>query len=521
MLGTSSEFNTLTSSPRRKLHKRALISFEKTYQSTTQFFTVGISAVGGPDPIFGTGAVLQEWDKYDYEDYSDRVMHMEVTREMDLLGSVIQAMADVDFKNTDHKFTPGRDLVIGDFIIPKRPMKLFWGFDNEAVPMFTGVTEKIPRIERGEGRAGFHAKDFIDSIFNIELDQAVMYIDQSTDQILSSLLIDHAELAASQFVLDAGMNTIPFAYFKKGDKLGPIIQKLMEAELGQFFQDELGMFRFWNRQHTLFNTPVWSFNQDNIISEAPPSLDPVINVVEVKSLVRAIQAKQKIWESPSSVEVPAGGSVNIWADFSDDYGDLPVTTVDIPQYVATATTSSYETNTSQLGDGANNPGDIALTYTAKFATAYLMTFTNSGGVPMFIRNLQIYGVPAKVITEIYHREADSASVSKYDELVYRIENDFIQTETFAQSFSKKLIEDFKDPARVKEINARAVPHLQLGDIVNYDDGEENLEYRITRIAGKFSTNGGATQKIRLVNRVTQTYFQVGVSFVGGPDVIAP
>lgn len=523
MQTTSTPFTTATTAARRKLHKRAMMSFPKTYAATTRFFTVGVSSIGGPDPIFGTGAVLQEWDKYDYSDYSDRLISMETTREMDILGSTIKAMADFTLNNSDDKFTPNVDPIIGAHILPGRPTKLFWGFDGESVPMFTGITEKIPSTGGKDLAAKFHAVDFLGSIFNIELDQAIMYVDQRTDQIISALLIAHAGLASNQFVLDVGMNRIPFAYFKKGDKLGKIIQLLVQAEMGQFFQDELGIFRFWNRQHNVTASPVWSFDHtSNVYSADPPSIENVINVVEITSRVRAVQAKQKLWESTNAVEILPGQSITIFADFRDDYGDLPVTSVDTPLEITAATTSSFEVNTARDSTGTSLAGILTMTASQRFATSYMMTFTNSGGAPGYVTKIMLYATPAKVISEIYHRQADAVSIGKYDEQVQPINNDFIQSETAAKSIATMLVEDRKVPANVRNINVKGVPQLQLGDIVNYnaDDGQGILTYKVVRMVGKFG-RPGLVQQLKLVRYTIQTYFQVGISSIGGPDKIAP
>lgn len=523
MQTVSTPFTAATTAGRRKLHKRALMSFQKTYSATTRFFTVGVSSIGGADPIFGTGAVLQEWDKYDYSDYSDRIISMEVTREMDILGNTIKSMADFTMNNNDDKFTPGQDPIIGAYVLQGRPCKLFWGFDNEAIPMFTGQTEKLPQVGGGDGTAKFHATDFIGSIFNIELDQAIMYVDQRSDQILSALLIAHAGLAANQFVLDLGMSRIPFAYFKKGDKLGQIIQDLMEAEMGNFFQDELGIFRFWNRQHNVNASSSFSFDHTaNVYAAAPPAVENVKNVVEVISEARAVQAKQKLWESANAIEIPAGGSVNVFADFKDDYGDLPVTSVDTPLEIATAVTSSFESNTNRDNTGSTLAGVVTMTSSTRFATSYLMVFTNAGSTPGFLTKVILYATPAKVIQEIYWREADATSVAKYDEQPLQIKNNFIQSEVMAKTLAKIIVQDRKDPARVRDITVKAVPQLQLGDVVTYNanDGQGALTYKAVRMVNKFS-RAGAIQQLRLVRYTIQTYFQVGVSSIGGVDKIAP
>lgn len=73
MQTTTARFDELATSSIRKIDWRCLISFEKTYNASVAFFTIGTSAIGGSDFIKPADAnVVQEWDKYDFEDYSDQ-----------------------------------------------------------------------------------------------------------------------------------------------------------------------------------------------------------------------------------------------------------------------------------------------------------------------------------------------------------------------------------------------------------------------------------------------------------------
>ena len=70
--------------------------------------------------------------------------------------------------------------------------------------------------------------------------------------------------------------------------------------------------------------------------------------------MRKVQANQNSGNWPALLKVPPGGTLELFGDFRDDYGDLPVTTIDTPLYLASST-SYYSTNTAQdgTGDAAN------------------------------------------------------------------------------------------------------------------------------------------------------------------------
>lgn len=525
MQTVSADFTTRTNQRVRKLKAAAQIAFTKTKSATTQYFTVGISSVGGLDPIGPPTNVgdITEWDKYNYDDYSDRILGMEATHEQDITGNLTMALADLELHNTDDKFTPDVDVTIGDKVqSPHRPMRLAAGFGLQTVPIFVGLTEKAPSLSEDKKTAKFHAIDFIKSLSEIKITQSEMYVDQRIDQVISDLLITYAGLAVTQFVLDPGIRAVPFIYFKKDTTLGKAIAQLCQSELATFFEDESGVLRLWNRQHLVSNTtPLWTFNRDNCREIQYPDAKNVINTIEVFSNVRAVQANQKLWEMSSATKVPPGGTLEIFGDFKDDYGDLPVTTIDEPEYLSGASTSYYSTNRTQDGTGTAEDTAITVTEWSEFATGFKIVFTNSAAYDVYITAMEVFARPAKVISEIYTFAQDPTSVAEYEEQGYTIENDFIQSESFANTLSAMLIIDRANPSGVRMIEVtRGVPQLQCGDLVTFDDGKTSGTYYVQKKTTSVGT-GGLTQVLVLVKRSIQNYFTVGVSTIGGADVIAP
>ena len=142
----------------RQLFWRCFISFLKTYTGAASFFTIGSSLIGGPDLIKGNGAAVQEWDKYNYDDFTGRVIGFEYTREQDpLLGGATLSIADITLHNTDDYFTPGSGSAVDGKVLPYRPIRLSAGFKNEDVPAFIGLTEKMPKLDdKAKTEVSFH-----------------------------------------------------------------------------------------------------------------------------------------------------------------------------------------------------------------------------------------------------------------------------------------------------------------------------------------------------------------------------
>lgn len=513
MQTTTSAFSQKANGAMRKLTHRALMSFPRQYLPSVTFFTIGVSTIGGADIIKGSGDVVAEWDKYQYDDYSYRIKSIEVTRQEENFNSTTLAQADVVMENHDNYFTPNRGSVIDEFILPYRPIKLAGGFGEEAIPQFVGLTEKMPSVEEKSKTISLHCIDFMYSLFNRPLDQAVMYQDMRTDEILAALLVAFG-ISPTQYQFDIGFNIIAFAFFDKGSKFGDVVKKLMQAEMGRFYMDEEGVIRFKNRQN-YSSSPVWFFNESNIIDIQTSKQDDIINVVEIKANVREVQANQKFWELQSAVRVPANSTVTLWADFED-----PVTTVDDPEYITVADTSLYTTNTAEDGSGTAVSTNFSLSGNTQFSKSYQMEFTNTNSFDVFITTLELFARPAKIVKELYIREEDSTSVGKYDERVLTIENEFFNDEGEAQSKAKIILDDESEYANTYILTVKGNPALQVGDAVGVSVFGSADVFVIKKFVNRWEA-GKFSQILTVKKKTFRTFFTVGISTIGGVDVIAP
>lgn len=510
---TSTTINAKSQGSMRKLKTNLLMSFPRVYQPSVQFFTIGVSTIGGTHIIKGDGSVVSEWDKYQYDDYSNRVKTIEITRTEEEVNSTALAQADIVLNNYDNYFTPNRGSAIQNFILPYRPAKLFGGFSEEALPQMVGLTEKMPTIDEKGRTASFHIIDFMYSLFNRPLDQAVLYQAKRTDEILAALMI-LAGISPTQYSFDVGFNIINYAFFDKGTKFGDAVKELMEAEMGRFYMDEIGVIRFKNRQNYL-STPQWFFNETNILNIETSKQDDIINVVEIKANVREVQANQKMWELQQVTKIPANSSLDLWADFDD-----PVTQVDLPAYISGASTSLYTTN--KISDGSGDPvnTNFSITATSLFSTSYKMTFTNTNAFDVYITTLEIFAKPAKVVKQIYVRQTDAVSVAKYDERVLTIENDYFNNEGDATSKAIILLSDNSTYQNQFVLTVKGNPALQIGDPVNVSVWGTAANFVIKKIVNRWEA-GKYTQILTVRKKVFVSYFTIGISTIGGTDVIAP
>lgn len=516
MQTTTDRFLARSQQAMRPLAWMCRMSFTKQFDTNIDFFTVGSSTIGGTDIIKGVSSdVVQEWDKYEYTDYTSRILDINITRQVEPISSVTMSMADIVLNNYDDYFTTGKGSEIDGYILPYRPVRLYLGFGNEVIPMFIGITEKMPVIDEANKTATFHCIDFMYTLMNKSLDESIIEVDARVDEIMVDLF-DLVGITSSQLDLDGAFTTVPYAYFEKGSKLGGALNELLEAEGGRLYMNELGVITFRNRQN--YNTTsVFDFNSyDNIIDINTRPVDEVINVVQVKGKIRQLQAKQKYWELDSAIEVPAGESVEIWADFED-----PVTSVDTPVYITGASTSLFTVNSQSDGSGENDSTHVTLTASSLFAQSYKMTFANSDSRTLYITTLELFATPVKTISNLYVRDSDSTSVAAYDERVYEIENDFFQSEEQAEVKAAEIIRDYKDYGIINEMEVKGNPALQIDDTVTVTVKGVSDTYKITKVIDGISFPAYYKQVIKLKKFTPTIYFTIESSEIGGEDLIHP
>lgn len=503
------------------------VSWHKQTTLTNRTFTVGVSLIGGNDVIGINPGAIGSPANYKYFDETNYLLDLAYERGFSMpIGGVTKALAEATLDNTNGRFTPrymGGNSELFTAILPRRPVIMGAGFKfggiDQTVPVFAGTVIKQPAIDTRSKTMHLQMADYIDFFQNSKVDKSAVFTSVTTDVVIESML-SQLGMTTAQYSLEPGINIIPFAAIDKDANFANVINKLVESENGNFYQDELGIFRFENRQHynsSPYNQVQRVITTSQVINALAPEEDHIVNVVEIKSKQREKAINQKIWSLASPVLVPANGNVEIFADITDENGSLPILAVDIPTYAIGATTSAFATNVFDDNSGDTNSSAIYLKNYSKFVTAYKMTFANTSTTPTYITALDLWGRPAKAVSDIYTRRQRDASVTAYEEQTLSIENEFIQNQDWADSFAEMILEDFARIENLQTITIRAIPELQLGDLVSW----QGRYWRVYNIAAKIEPSEGYVQELKLLQRTINTYFRIGVSSIGGSDKIAP
>lgn len=504
------------------------VSWKKQSLLAARTFTIGVSTIGGNDGIGINPGSVGAPINYKYFDETAYLTSMGWERSFNMpIGGFTKALGEFTLDNTSGRFTPrymGGNSELFTAILPRRPVIMgagfYFGGVSQTIPVLSGVFSKNPEVDARSREVQVQVADYMDFFENRYVDRSSVFTAVTTDVVIESLL-SQLGMATSQYSLDPGINVIPFASIDTGAAFKNVIQKLVESENGNMYQDESGKIRFENRQH-YYNSPYDTVQRivttAQVIDSKAPSDDHLINTVEIKSKIREKAINQKIWSLSAPTIIPGNSSVEIFADFTDENGTMPVLSVDRPAYaIDEATTSAFATNVFDDNTGATNAGAIYLKSFSQFAASYKMVFANNSSTPTFITALDLWGRPAKVTSEVNIIRKRDASITAYEEHPLVIENEFIQNSDWASSFAELILEDFSRIESLQTITIFAIPELQLGDLISW----QGRYWRVYGIRSKLDPRAGFVQEIDILQRTIRSYFRIGISSIGGSDKIAP
>lgn len=180
-------------------------------------------------------------------------------------------------------------------------------------------------------------------------------------------------------------------------------------------------------------------------------------------------------------------------------------------------TSYYAANSLKDKTGTDLTDNITLVAIDKFTQAAKLTLRNDGSQVAFLTALIVWGRPVRQTEQVYYREAIGNSVTAYEERPYKIESQYIQDIAWAESLAKMILADYAYPENLQTITIRAMPELQLGDLISW----QGRYWRIFGIRATLNPSVGFVQELDLLQRTIETYFRIGISTIGGSDKIAP
>lgn len=509
MQTTTAQYDLLATGNVRPLDWRLSISFDKQINPLIKFFTLDDSLLDGVDILSpdDTSSILL-WDQFQYQDYTDRVISMEVTRLENEPYSNAMAYADLTINNYDDYFTPDAGSPIELDILPRRPFRIFMGFKNNVLPQFVGMSETMPKIDRIAKTASFHLIDFLSYLYEQDISETILLENVRTDQVLDHLL-DMLGILPSQYELETGINTMRVFYAEKGKKFGTICDELMEAEIGRLFMDESGIIKLQNR-YSYNLTPVDTLDDTNCTNYEILNEDTIINRVRVTVPVRVRAEEQSVYRLSQPRLITIGETAEIIVNFDD-----PIFTVNDPVYSATPIVDSYFRSTTDEAGFTPYTG-IDFVSSQVYSKFAIYTFENTGASDAYIVEMDLFGEPAKVISEVVVDDQDNTSIAKFEEQIYEIKNEYIQDRDNAVSRTTLLLFDYAEYGSIINVTYKGNFALQLGDAVSLDLGTTDGIFIIGKISNLL-IGSSFTQRLTLRKKRILNFFILDQSLLDGDD----
>lgn len=504
----------------RVIAQNTQVSWHKQNTLSNRTFTIGVSTIGGNDIIGINPGAIGSPGNYRYFDESAYVTGLSWERGLNIPeGGLTKALAEIQLDNTSQRFTPnymGGRSELYTAILPTRPVIINAGFNlgvDQTLPQFAGSLSKQPKIDLRAGAALLEATDYVDYFGGIYLDNAAVYTSQRTDVIMSNILAQKG-MSSAQYDLDPGINTIPFAFFDKGENVSSILDELAKSEYGHFFQDESGIFKFHNRywgDSAPYNAVQRIILTSQVISAQSPNDDHIVNVVEVtgKNLVK--QPIRPLINFSTATLIPANSTIELFFDYG-----VPVLQITAP--TIGGTDSYYLANTNNDDSGTDATSSVSVKSMSNFSTTSKIIFQNNSSVGVYLNHVVISGRSAQEIGDIYTRLQDDSSATAFNQKPLTINNKYIQNSTWANSLARLILDDYSDPDSLQTIVIRAMPELQLFDLISW----QGRHWRIYNIRSTLDPSSGFVQELSLLKHAAIiSYFRIGISTIGGSDKIAP
>lgn len=80
-----------------------------------------------------------------------------------------------------------------------------------------------------------------------------------------------------------------------------------------------------------------------------------------------------------------------------------------------------------------------------------------------------------------------------------------------------ILNDYAEPENIQDITIMAIPGLRVGDLISW----QGIYWRVFNKRSRLEPSIGFVQELKLLKRTITSYFRIGISTIGGVDLIAP
>lgn len=525
MISTDTAFDNLANSPIKNDVWQVGMAFDRQLDEGN-FIELDVSDWGSNDILADeSGNDISGLNYYLFHGVSDRIIDIETTRKQVNVWGAFSAILDITFDNTDGYFTPGNpESVWGEYILPRIPIRVFTGYDDELLPHFIGLTDGMPEIDEDNKTAKFTAYDIMRNILETNTRDILAETDIRSDEVIAKVL-DSFGLSSAEYSLDEGSLTIPYLYIPTDKSTKNLFDELCQAELARCYVDETGVVRF-ELLESIMVDEVATLAENNSTQLLTDWRTQIANTVRIRSEVRSVKSERRVYEDTITEvgETPSGDVYKLPASTNDVF--LPNLDLEDPcPVINTPTLESEPINDSYFlaVDASGDPVTSGVTVDSVFLNNnnYVIKLDNANAFDVFISKVVLFGTPATIDRIIDVSLTETDSVAKYGTIFFGgtegsdnlITNNYIGNENDAEAVGVFILSQYAEPNNVVQVSWAGNVALQLGDPVLISINNLSMVGMILGIENKYHS----PQVLTVVRRPVEDFIVLGESVWGGED----
>lgn len=482
---TSAEIATANTLPIRKVGQKLAVGWNKTIAYTEGWFTLDESVLDGPDLLgWNADKPFNPAMAYELTDISAYTKHANLERGVQFPYAVQSATADFELINDQRSFSGS------PYLYPARPLRWWVGIAGSdqtmnLLPLFDGFTNGVARYSgTNEQSMSLTAMDLLALICDRTLPNMYMATEVRTDEIIRSILVDELGVGEYLLNLEQGDVVIPFVWWEAGKSVANALKSVVQAENGRLWVDEQGYICFSKTGlNELTTASVASFDSSNIISATTGSADRIVNECHITAGIREVQPRQMVYSEENengyqqdadedTYRIAASTSTTFWIQLED-----PCTSIDTPLIrTARSDVASYFVATNLSGTAVAS--GLSIEEFLVFGNRVMLTIANANAYAMSLREIKLWGTPARVVQEVDYTAQDDDSINSYGRKLLEItDNELWGTAENVRSYARTIVQTSAAYEQSLTLEVRSNILLQVGDVVEVQLPDWNAAQR--------------------------------------------
>jgi hypothetical protein len=304
--------------------------------------------------------------------------------------------------------------------------------------VFTGTVEDIVPDSRTASKASISCEDgvrFLDQTASVSVRSGVR-----VDQIIPLALEAVNWPAQWSSHVDIGAEVKPYWWMDRENVLNAL-HDVVGSELGGLWLGNDGSLKFRSRYAS--PSVVASLTTNDFVLgsiETPRPWEVVRNSLRVNVYPPLLQTAVEVWRWQETVQLNAGESRTVWANFA--YAGV---SVPINNFIPPVATTDYLANANSDGSGTNRTANITVTVLSVFSGSAKLRLTNTGATSAWITLMRTRADAITVPDETFVDAEDSSSIQRYQRRTFELTSRWFQDSEVAQSLTDFMVSFLASP----------------------------------------------------------------------------